>query len=218
MGQATRRADEVGDGPSHRRRARPGDRRSSRGARRAVGGGVRSSTRWAGRHPGGTPVLPDAIEAAAAAGAAERAAELLVELDAQVGRARRALGPRRGAAGAGRGRPPSRATRQAPSTLAAAVDAFDAVGARLDAARACWWRGRALRGLGPPPRGGRGARRGAPAVRGDGRRAVGATGRRRVGTGGARPGVERPDRRRAGCRRRGSPPGSATGRSPPPCT
>ena len=100
-----------------------------------------------GRHPGGTPVLPDAIEAAAAAGAAERAVELLVELDAQsatldVPWVRAAALRARGEVGAVTG------DAEAPSTLAAAVDAFDAVGARLDAARACWWRGRALRRVG----------------------------------------------------------------------
>ena len=56
-----------------------------------------------GRHPGGTPVLPDSIEAAAAAGAADRAADLLVELDAQSATLD-VPWSRRGAAGAGRGR------------------------------------------------------------------------------------------------------------------
>ena len=152
-----------------------------------------------GRHPGGVPVLPDAIEAAAAAGAAERAGELLVELGAQSATldvpwvhavALRA----RGVVGAVTG------DSEAPSTLAAAAEAFDAVGAALDAARACWWRGRALRRTG--------RRHTATEALVDARRRfeeMGAapwarTGHCRVGAAGSRSGVERPDGRRDGCR------------------
>ena len=94
-------------------------------------------------HPGAMPLLPDAIEAAAASQNIERAAELAAELDAQSVRldspwVRAAALRGRGVVAA------ADSDKSGPSTLAAAIAAFDATGHRLDAARSCWWRGRAL--------------------------------------------------------------------------
>jgi DNA-binding NarL/FixJ family response regulator len=98
-------------------------------------------------HPGVVPVLPDAIEAATLAGDAQLATELAAELDAQASAldlpwvnaaARRGHGLAAVAVG----------ERDAHAALNEAAAAFDALGYRLDAARAWLWHGRALQRAG----------------------------------------------------------------------
>jgi DNA-binding CsgD family transcriptional regulator len=109
--------------------------------------GVAISRRQGFAHPGVVPVLPDAIEAATLVGDAGLAAELATELAEQAASldvpwataaARRGVGTAATAAG----------ERNAPDALAEAADAFDAIGYRLDAARAWLWHGRALQRAG----------------------------------------------------------------------
>jgi DNA-binding CsgD family transcriptional regulator len=97
-------------------------------------------------HPGVIPVLPDVLEAAAATGATELARELAAELESQAA----ALGLPwvDAAATRGRGLASLAAGEPAADDLAEAAAAFDALGYRLDAARAWWWHGRALQRAG----------------------------------------------------------------------
>ncbi len=99
------------------------------------------------RHPGSIPVLPDAVEAATAAGHADRATELCDELighAAALGEpwvdaaARRAQGLIALHAG----------DSESAEHLEAAASQFSALGYHLDAARSCLLQGRALRRLG----------------------------------------------------------------------
>jgi DNA-binding CsgD family transcriptional regulator len=109
--------------------------------------GVAIARRQGFAHPGVVPVLPDAIEAATLTGDAQLATELAAELDAQASAlhvpwvsaaARRGNGLAAMAAG----------ERDAHDALDEAAAAFDALGYRLDAARAWLWHGRALQRAG----------------------------------------------------------------------
>ena len=109
--------------------------------------GVAISRRQGFAHPGVVPVLPDAIEAATLVGDAGLAAELATELEGQAApldlpwataAARRGNGLAAIAAG----------ERDAYTALNEAAVAFDALGYRLDAARAWLWHGRALQRAG----------------------------------------------------------------------
>ena len=96
------------------------------------------------RHPGYLPLLPDAIEAASLAADVARCRDLVAELDEQAA----ALGLPWVDAAARRGHGVAALATGADSAadlLAAAADDFDALGYRLDAARAQLLRGRALR-------------------------------------------------------------------------
>lgn len=96
------------------------------------------------RHPGYVPYLSDAVEAAALAGDADGCQELVAELDDQAA----ALGLPWVDAAAQRGHGLAALVAGAAAAadeLGAAADAFDAIGYRLDAARAQLLRGRALR-------------------------------------------------------------------------
>jgi DNA-binding CsgD family transcriptional regulator len=98
-------------------------------------------------HPGAIPVLPDALEAAVATGAAELAAALATELAGQA--ANLDLPWVDAAACRGRGMAALAAgDRDASDRLAEAASAFDALGYRLDAGRTWWWHGRALQRTG----------------------------------------------------------------------
>ena len=113
-------------------------------AARHLEAGVERSRRLGHRHPGAVSVLPDAVDAAAAAQSVERAAALASELDEQSATldapwVRAAALRARGVVATATG------DEAGASMLAAATEAFDELGYRLDAARACWWRGRALR-------------------------------------------------------------------------
>ena len=152
-----------------------------------------------GRHPGGVPVLPDAIEAAAAAGAAERAGELLVELGAQSAtldvpwvhavalRARGVVGAVTGDSGRRR-RSPRRPRHSMPSAPRSTRR-----GRAGGAVGHCAGRAAATRPLRRSSTPAGGSRRWAPCR---GRRLVTAE----LEQVGSRSGVERPDGRRDGCR------------------
>jgi DNA-binding CsgD family transcriptional regulator len=108
------------------------------------------ATQLGQRHPGALTVLPDAVEAMAAAGDIRRAAVLAEELDGQAS----ALGAPWTSAATWRGRgvvAAVRGERVAPQLLADATAAFDEMGYLLDAARSCRWKGHALRKLGRRP-------------------------------------------------------------------
>jgi DNA-binding CsgD family transcriptional regulator len=105
--------------------------------------GVALGRRLGFAHPGVVPMLPDAIEAAVAIGAADVATDLATELDSQAAALR--LPWVDATALRGRGLAAMAAgDKLAAGSLAAAVAAFDRLGYRLDAARASLWHGRAL--------------------------------------------------------------------------
>ena len=98
-------------------------------------------------HPGVVAVLPDAIEAATVAGVTDLATDLAAELETQAAALR--LPWVDAAARRGRGLATSAAgEKDGPDRIAEAAAAFDALGYRLDAARAWWWHGRALQRTG----------------------------------------------------------------------
>ena len=119
-------------------------------ARRELDRGLAVARRAGQAHPGVVPVLPDALEAAAAGGDAPSAATLATELDRQAGAlslpwvdaaARRGQGLATLAAGR---------AAAAAADLGAAAAAFDELGYALDAARAQRWNGVALARAGSP--------------------------------------------------------------------
>ncbi len=146
LGSRSGRAHPGGDGPP-RCRCAGAHRRDGPAALDELLAGVAISRRQGFAHPGVVPVLPDAIEAATLVGDAGVAADLATELDGQAAAldvpwvtaaARRGDGLAAIAAG----------DRNAHAALAEAAVAFDAVGYRLDAARAWLWHGRALQRAG----------------------------------------------------------------------
>jgi DNA-binding CsgD family transcriptional regulator len=119
-------------------------------ARRELDRGLAVARRTGQAHPGVVPVLPDALEAAAAGGDAPSAAALAAEL----GRQADALALPWVDAAARRGRGLATLVAggavAAVADLAAAAAAFDELGYALDAARAVRWQGLALARAGSP--------------------------------------------------------------------
>ena len=140
--------------------------------------GVGLARRAGQAHPGVVAVLPDALEAAADAGAITLAAELAAELDGQAA----ALELPWVDAAARRGRGLAATAARDPDAavhLAAAARALDELGYALDAARAWWWHGRSLHRRRPPSSGRRRTHRRPSTVPVDGRPPVGRPCRRR---------------------------------------
>ena len=110
--------------------------------------GVALGRRLGFAHPGVVSVLPDAIEAAAATGDADLAADLAAELDAHAAALRLPWVDAAATPGTRASRRSRREARRTPDPLAEVAAAFDGLGYRLDAARAWWWHGRALQRTG----------------------------------------------------------------------
>ena len=158
-------------------------------AARHLEAGVERSRRLGHRHPGAVSVLPDAVDAAAAAQSVERAAALASELDEQSATldapwVRAAALRARGVVATATG------DEAGASMLAAATEAFDELGYRLDAARRVLVARQGVAALGSTGDSLDGAGRSERTVRRARSRTMGAAGERGAGTGrtGPRPG------------------------------